>query len=141
VKSVVLDASAVLAWLLPTQATEAASALLAGSDDAVFEAPTIFEWEVYNVLVGMTRRGLLTGKQYEDAVAALCGLQIRLHQPMAPVGPLADLARDVRLSLFDTSYFVLALDRGWPLASRDEALLAAAASKGVACFDLRAPIR
>ncbi|MGR4866243.1 type II toxin-antitoxin system VapC family toxin [Caulobacter sp. LARHSG274] len=137
-RSVVLDASAALAWLLPSQATDAAAALLGEGDAMIFEAPAIFEWEVYNVLVGMVRRGLLTDEQYGKALADYRRLDVQLHAPAVGIEELALLARTVRLSLFDVSYFALALDRGTPLASRDEALLAAAGQAGIECFDLRA---
>ena len=136
-KSVVLDASAALAWLLPSQVTDAASAFLGGGDVMIFEAPAIFEWEVHNVLVGMMRRGLLTDQQYDRASANYGRLNVQLHASVAGIEELASLAREVRLSLFDASYFALALDQGWPLASRDEALLTAASEAGVECFDLR----
>ena len=136
-RSVVLDASAALAWLLPSQATEAASAFLGDGDGMIFEAPAIFEWEVYNVLVGMARRGLLAAEQYEKALADYRRLDVQLHTSAAGVEELASLARTVRLSLFDVSYFALAIDQGWSLASRDETLLTVAAARGVECFDLR----
>ncbi|CAN5197381.1 hypothetical protein BH10PSE3_BH10PSE3_01030 [soil metagenome] len=104
----------------------------------IFEAPAIFEWEVYNVLVGMARRGLLSDEGYEKALAYYRSLDVQLHASVAQMEELASLARTVRLSLFDTSYFALALDRGWPLASRDDALLATAGEAGIECFDLRA---
>jgi predicted nucleic acid-binding protein len=141
VKSVVLDASAALAWLLPSQATEAASALLGEGDAMIFQAPAIFEWEVYNVLVGMVRRGLLAEEGYDRALANYQRLNVQLYASAAGIEELALLARTVRLSLFDISYFALALDQGWPLASRDEALLTVAAASGVECFDLRSAAR
>lgn len=137
-RSVVLDASAALAWLLPSQVTNAASVFLDQSDTMIFEAPAVFEWEVYNVLVGMVRRGLLTDERYENALGDYRRLDVQLHRSVAAIEELASLACTVRLSLFDTSYFALALDRGWPLASRDDALLAAAGEAGIECFDLRA---
>lgn len=137
-RSVVLDASAALAWLLPSQSTEAASAFLGESDAMVFQAPAIFEWEVYNVLVGLVRRGLLTDEGYQKALADYRRLDVQLHASTTEIDDLAALARAVHLSLFDTAYFALALDRGWPLASRDEAMLTVAGQAGTACFDLRA---
>ena len=139
-RSVVLDASAALAWLLPSQATESASAFLGQGDAMFFEAPAIFEWEVYNVLVGMVRRGLLADEEYQKALADYHRLDVRLHAS-ARMEDLASLSRTLRLSLFDTAYFALALDQDWALASRDEALLTAATVSGVQCFDLRATTR
>ena len=135
--TVVLDASAALAWILPTQATPSAAALLNQSNGLIFEAPDIFAWEVRNVLLTMDRRGVLAAGEYDEALAIYDDLVVRLNPPVFEMDRLAVLARAARLSLFDASYFALALDQGWPLASRDEALLTAASEAGVECFDLR----
>lgn len=135
--TVVLDASAALAWILPTQATPAAAALLDQSNDLIFEAPDIFAWEVRNVLLALDRRGVLAAGEYDEALAIYHDLVVRLSPPVFELDRLAVLARAARLSLFDAAYFALALDRGWPLASRDAALLSAARAAGVECFDLR----
>ena len=137
-RSVVLDASAVLAWLLPTQATDAANAFLEQSDATTFEAPAIFDWEVRNVLLTYERRGLSTVERYDRAVANYLALNVTLHPLIVDMDGLAALAQKARLSLFDASYLALALEQDWPLASRDEALLIVAARSGVKCFDLRA---
>ncbi|MBU4435117.1 MAG: type II toxin-antitoxin system VapC family toxin [Alphaproteobacteria bacterium] len=126
-----------MAWILPTQATPAAAALLDQSNDLIFEAPDIFAWEVRNVLLALDRRGVLAAGEYDEALAIYHDLVVRLSPPVFELDRLAVLARAARLSLFDAAYFALALDRGWPLASRDAALLSAARAAGVECFDLR----
>ncbi|NGM50814.1 type II toxin-antitoxin system VapC family toxin [Caulobacter sp. 602-2] len=137
-RQVVLDASAALAWLLPTQATPAARTLLAESNALIFEAPSIFEWEVRNVLLTLARRGVLVDDEYEKAVATYEDLSVRFSEPAFGVEGLAILARHAKLSLFDAAYLALAAEHDWPLASRDDALLKAAADVGIECFDLRA---
>lgn len=136
-RTVVLDASAALAWILPTQATPAAAALLDQSNTLVFEAPDIFAWEVRNVLLTMDRRGVLADGEYDEALAIYGDLVVRLSPPVFEMDRLAILARQARLSLFDASYLALALERDWALASRDEALLTVAKAAGVECYDLR----
>ena len=136
-KTVVLDASAALAWILPTQATPAAAALLDQSGTLIFEAPDIFAWEVRNVLLTMDRRGVLVDGEYDEALAIYDDLVVRLSPPVFEMDRLAVLARQTRLSLFDAAYLALALDRGWALASRDETLLTVAKAAGVECYDLR----
>ena len=136
-RTIVLDASAALAWILPRQATLAATALLKESNNLIFEAPDIFEWEVRNVLLTMDRRGVLLDDDYDVAMTIYDGLEMRLRPPVIEINQLAALARRTRLSLFDAAYLALALDQGRPLASRDEALLTIAAASGVECFDLR----
>jgi predicted nucleic acid-binding protein len=138
VRSVVIDASAALAWILPSQSSAVALEFLGNAGSMAFEAPAILEWEVRNVLLTMERRGPLGGSRYEKALADYDELQIRLNPPTGEVESLAAFAREVRLSLFDVCYLALAIDRNWALASRDEALLKVAAASGVECFDLRA---
>jgi predicted nucleic acid-binding protein len=139
VRTVVLDASAALAWILPRQATSAA-ALLKDSNSLIFEAPDIFEWEVRNVLLTLDRRGVFLEGDYDAAVAIYDSLEVNLRPPVLDIDQIAALARRTRLSLFDASYLALALDQSWPLASRDEALLTVASEAGVECFDLRSAI-
>jgi predicted nucleic acid-binding protein len=138
VRSVVVDASAALGWVLPSQSTPVALEFLETAGSMSFEAPEIFEWEVRNVLLMMERRGPLAGQRYDGALATYEELRVRLNPFTSEVGDLAVLARKVRLSLFDASYLALALERDWPLVSRDEALLTVAKMAGVECFDLRA---
>lgn len=136
--SVVLDASAALAWMLRSQATPAATAFLRDGDAWTFEVPAIFSWEVLNVLVTLERRGSLSKTAYEEALAIYRRLDLRANGSTIDMDNLVALARRTGLSLFDTAYLALALDREWALASRDEALLAVAAQVGLRCFDLRA---
>lgn len=136
-RTVVLDASAALAWILPTQATPAAAALLDQSGTLIFEAPDIFAWEVRNVLLTLDRRGVLADGEYDEALAIYDDLVVRLGPPVLEIDQLAALARGTRLSLFDAAYLALALDQDRALASRDEALLTVADAAGVECYDLR----
>ena len=136
-KPVVIDASAALAWMLKSQSTNAAMTFLVDRDAMIFEAPAVFEWEVRNVLLSLDRRGALTARDYDEALAIHDDLDVRLNAQGFALHELATLAREARLSLFDASYLALALDRGWALASRDEALLTTAMLAGVECFDLR----
>jgi predicted nucleic acid-binding protein len=134
---VVVDASAALAWILPSQSTPVALKFLDNAGSMTFEAPAIFEWEVRNVLLMMERRGPLAGRRYDRALAGYDELQIRLNPLTGEIVSLTNLAREVRLSLFDVCYLALALDRDWALVSRDDSLLKVAAANGVECFDLR----
>ena len=102
---IVLDASAALSLLVPTQATEASDQFFAGRSRWRFVAPYVFEWEVRNTV--LRRRSTV------------------------------DLAERLALSLFDAAYFGLAIDREWPVASRDGQLLAAVHDHGMPVYDLR----
>ena len=134
--AVVLDASAVLAWLLPSQATATADRLLMQADDYDFIAPDVFVWEVANVLVAKARGHSIVVR---DAFDQLDGIEITFDRPLTDgeVRQLVDVATTVGLSLFDAAYLALAIERHAVLASRDKPLLSAATAAGLPVFDLR----
>jgi predicted nucleic acid-binding protein len=113
--------------------------MLAQVDELVLQAPAIFDWEVRNVLLTFERRGSLQAKSYDEALLFHADLNVTLHELNMALGELSLFARARRLSLFDAAYLAWALERAWPLASRDDALLKVAAASGVECFDLRGP--
>jgi predicted nucleic acid-binding protein len=133
---VVLDASAALAWLLPSQATATAHQLLEQADEYDFIAPDIFLWEVANVLVAKARGHSIVVR---DAFDQLDGIEIDLDHPLTDgeVRQMTDVATATGLGLFDAAYLALAIERNGVLASRDKLLLSAAVAVGVDVFDLR----
>ncbi|MGQ3067943.1 MAG: type II toxin-antitoxin system VapC family toxin [Brevundimonas sp.] len=134
--TVVLDASAALAWLLPSQATVSADALLKQADDYIFIAPDIFAWEVTNILMIKAKGRSLA---VDDALNQLAGIEIVFDEPLTAdeIRQLVDVAAISGVSLFDVAYLALAMERGAALASRDGQLLTAAANAGLSVFDLR----
>lgn len=137
--SVVVDASAALAWLLKSQSTQPAFAFLAASDDKTFLAPAILPWEVHNALLSVERRGLMSRREHDRALAFLDALSLEIEDQISArdVRAQMDFARSAGLSLFDSAYLSLSLVRGCALASKDGGLLRAARSAGVTCHDLR----
>jgi predicted nucleic acid-binding protein len=133
---VVLDASAVLTWLLPSQATARGNRLLEKADEYEFIAPDVFQWEVANVLLTKARRGSIS---IRDALDLLAGVEITFDHPLVgeEVRQLMDVAAVSGLSLFDAAYLALAIEQDAGLASRDGVLLKAAAGMGVDVVDLR----
>lgn len=136
---IVVDASAALSWLLPTQETGASRIMIAQADHYRFIAPAIFQFEVLNVLVSLNRRGLLSAGAYENAVDDLRGLELELMPPITSdeVHDLAEFGKLVSLSVFDAGYAQLALNEACALASRDGGLLTACQLLGIPHHDLR----
>lgn len=132
----VLDASAALAFLFPSQATTASEALLEDADQRQFLAPPIFAWEVLHVLL---RRFASKPEQAEHGFERLMALPINTRVASDPTEPagLIGLAAQYQLSLFDAAYLDLALGLDAPLATRDSALLAAAEAALISVLDLR----
>lgn len=134
--TVVLDASAALAWLLPSQATASASRLLELADGYDFIAPDIFTWEVANVLV---TRGRRQGGVPGQALKLLDAVEIELDAALQSdeIRQLMEVSLVAGISLFDAAYLGLAVEREAWLASRDVPLLSAAIAAGVDVLDLR----
>jgi predicted nucleic acid-binding protein len=135
----VIDASAALSWMLPSQETSAARNLLDQLDSFELMAPAIFQFEVFNGLVSLRRRRILTESGYAEALSVLDELQITLDDaiPVDDFTGLASFAQLTGLSLFDSCYLKLALDTGAELVSRDGLLVGVAAHAGVGVHDLR----
>ena len=135
---IVVDASAVAAWVLPSQSSPSADALLREARQHRFIAPHIFPIEVRSLLLAAERRGRW-GRHETDAVLdELEGLDIQPIRMDASEDLIAVLetARATGLSIYEAFYLQLAQSDAAALASRDKALLAAAARKGVPLLDL-----
>lgn len=132
---VVIDASAILALLLPSQATPAARRFVTAAQELSFVAPFLFLWEVENVLLHYINHGKLAEPAYAATLDQLARYEIIVESPIA-VSVVLPIARADSLSLFDAAYLDLALRRRAPLVSRDKALLRAAQERGVHVYDL-----
>ncbi|MBU1347337.1 MAG: type II toxin-antitoxin system VapC family toxin [Alphaproteobacteria bacterium] len=134
----VVDASAALAWFLPSQVTPSALALLERRAQTVFIAPWYFGIELRSVLLRSEARGLISASDAEESLRDGLSL-IRLEAPEAAhrLDEVAVLARSTGLRFYDALYLALAMDRRLPLASRDVGLLNAATQVGVDALDVR----
>jgi predicted nucleic acid-binding protein len=111
----VLDVSLSCAWCFADEASEAAWAILSRLQNAPADVPSLWLWETANVLLEALPIHIdhaSTATIWHDTLALA-------------------LARAHRLTSYDAAYLELALRLGLPLASRDQALQAAARSEGV----------
>lgn len=142
--NLIVDPSALLSLALTDEDADYANSVL----DAIVQpgarssemarsealAPSIFWYEIRNVLVINERRGRLTQEQSSIFLAALEDLPIRVvHGPSEP--HVLQLARAHALSVYDAAYLDLAsrMPTG-TLATLDTKLRAAAAAVDVAIF-------
>ena len=91
-------------------------------------APAIWIFEVHNVLHSLRRRKRLNEQDWLAASTALAVLPIEI-EAVARRGveiEVVKLAQQHALTIYDASYLELALRRKLPLATLDDALLAAA---------------
>lgn len=129
----VLDVSLCCMWCFADEATAESWAILELLQTARAQVPALWLWETANVLVEAERRGRISPAAIRTFLGLLEALPISVDQP-STVSAWHDtlaLARSHRLTSYDAAYLELALRRGLPLASRDQALQAAARAEGV----------
>ncbi|OQW56416.1 MAG: hypothetical protein A4S17_13955 [Proteobacteria bacterium HN_bin10] len=134
----VIDASAALAWLVPSQATAASEAFREAAARETLFAPDAFRMEMRHALIKLERRGLVGGIALDADLPALEDL-ISLEPPPAAsaIARVVALARGEQLGFYDALYLHVAMERGAVLASRDGVLLDAAKRRGAEVRDLR----
>jgi predicted nucleic acid-binding protein len=124
----VVDASAIAAWILPDETGADLSAL--ALDHSLVLAPWLFWAEIRNLLIVQERRGRLSLGQAEKALVAIDALHIKLDT--APDSSMVMvLARQHRLTVYDALYLDLAVRTSATLTTLDRQLAAAAMARGV----------
>lgn len=125
----VLDASVAACWAFPDEQDPRADAALetARTEEAI--VPSLWWFEVRNILVVNERRKRITESGTNSFLRELARLRLRVDREPEESNVLR-LARVHRLSVYDASYLELTLRAVAPLATLDTALAAAAAAEG-----------
>lgn len=132
--SLVLDASATLAWLYPEELTGAITAAFEMIADDCAWVPCLWRIEVAKCLSVNLRRGKITPLRLRESLVDLQLLPI-LCDPETNDhvwGKTLELADRHNLTVYDATYLELALRRALPLATLDDDLRLAAQQEGVA---------
>lgn len=121
----VLDASIPACWALQDEEDPRASAAFARirSDEAV--VPSLWWFEIRNILVVSERRKRITESDTGIFLRDLARLRVRIDREPEE-GVVLKLARVHGLSVYDASYLELALREALPVATLDAELRAAA---------------
>lgn len=134
--AMVPDVSAILAQALDDEdATFAESVIAAIAEDEAI-VPTLFWYEIRNVLVMAERRKRISAAQTAAFLSDLALLPFVVDD-LPREASVLDLARRRSLSVYDATYLELAQRRAVPLATLDQALVASAKKEGVALFKPR----
>jgi predicted nucleic acid-binding protein len=125
----VLDASIAACWAFPDEQDPRAEAALARVriEDAV--VPTLWWFEVRNILIVNERRKRITEAGTNSFLRELARLRVRVDREPEENGVLR-LARTHLLSVHDASYLELAVREAIPVATLDVKLAAAAIAEG-----------
>ena len=130
---IVLDSSVAMAWVLEEQSVLANRAVEMAFE-SVAHLPTIWAYEVQNVLTIATRRGRLTLDDAREACDVLATIPARMHEPHS-LGREFALATPSGLTAYDAAYLCVARDLQTPLATLDRTLREAAHALGIRLFE------
>ena len=126
----VLDASVTVSWGLEDEENAVAAVALRRLDAEPAYVPSIWWFEVRNVLLINERRQRITERDTARFLQALGAMDLETDYAPAEGGTLA-LARSHRLTVYDATYLELAIRKGVPLATLDRRLAEAANREGV----------
>ncbi|MDZ5645967.1 type II toxin-antitoxin system VapC family toxin [Nitrospirillum sp. BR 11828] len=126
----VVDVSVAACWLMPDEDSNAATVAFERltTDPAV--VPSLWWFEIRNMLLVNERRRRLDETQTTRALALLAQLPFRIDTSPDSTSVMR-LARQHRLTAYDAAYLELAQRLVLPLATLDDALASAARREGV----------
>ena len=133
----VIDNSVVMAWFFDDEANAYSDAVQELLIEHKALVPTIWPLEVANVLLVAERQKRISRAESGHFIALLSHLPIAVD----PVNSdrvfheTLSLARQHMLSSYDASYLELAIRRGLPIASQDNAIIRAAQNVQIKIID------
>ncbi len=129
----VVDASVAMTWLFVDEATPATEDLLSRLETESALVPAWWHIEITNVIAIAERKGRITPTQTEGFLTRLDRLDLEIDGEAASRAftHLLPLCRTHQLTSYDAMYLDLAMRRGMPLATLDDALRKAAKKVGV----------
>ena len=135
--AVVPDVSAILGQVLDNEDATFAESVIAAiaRDEAI--VPTLFWYEIRNVLVMAERRKRIALARTTAFLSDLALLPFSVDDLPREASVLA-LARRRSLTVYDAAYLELAQRIEAPLATLDQALITAAKKEGITLFKPRA---
>lgn len=130
----VIDASVAACWLMPDEGHAVADAARGRMAQDSGVVPTLWWFEVRNLLIVNERRGRLDEAQTSRALMLLGSLPIVVDRSPDEASILV-LARRHRLTVYDAAYLELAQRLNGALATLDKALATAARAEGIALLE------
>ena len=134
----VVDASVSGAWCFPEEATHFTEAVLEEVGRSGGVVPTLWLFEMANLLATAERRRRIASERVEIIQVALADLPLELDQArsLRSLPTLTRLAIEHGLTAYDATYLELARRTGSRLATLDSALRDAATKAEVALFSV-----
>ncbi len=124
---IVLDASAVVDWLLQTPAGQRIEQRIYARNDTLHTVH-LLDVEFAQVLRRLVREGTLARKRAEEAMEDLIAVRVTRYPPVALLHRIWQLRQN--LSAYDAAYVALAEELKAPLITRDQKIAAAPGHSG-----------
>ena len=126
--ALVIDSSAALSWCFEDEASPETDALFERVRDLGAVVPGLWHLEVANVLLQAEKRGRITAGDVTMRLDLIAALPITTDSETTARAwrEILALARAQGLTTYDAAYLELAIRRGLPLQTKDEALIGAA---------------
>jgi predicted nucleic acid-binding protein len=123
----IIDASITINWLLDDEQDRQHSiAIFQCIGERKISVPSLWVYEVANVLLVAHRRKRLTADKIQHFLKTLSELEPQLHAPeLGSASRLSKLALQHQLTVYDAAYLDLALHTGFPIATINAALIRA----------------
>lgn len=124
----ILDASLTLAWCFADETTPKSLELLEKLGTEKAWVPSIWSLEIGNILLGAQKRNRISYSDIIQFIEMLKSLdiQIDLETTDKSFHEILSLAYSEKLTTYDAAYLELAMRTGFPLATKDHALIRAA---------------
>ena len=119
---IVLDASAVVDWLLQTPAGQRIEQRIYARNDTLHTVH-LLDVEFAQVLRRLVREGTLARKRAEEAMEDLIAVRVTRYAPVLFLNRIWQLRQN--LSAYDAAYVALAEELKAPLITRDQKIAAA----------------
>jgi predicted nucleic acid-binding protein len=135
-ETLVIDCSMTMAWYFKDEATPYTNSVRASLATERAVVPAFWPLEVTNVLLMAERRKRSNHSRATKWLRYLSALPIAIDPgtPARAFDPIMNLARTHKLTTYDGAYLELAVRRGLPLATLDDALKKAAKAVGVPIY-------
>jgi predicted nucleic acid-binding protein len=135
-RPMVVDCSVTTGWVLISQSDDYTDAVRDQMATTRVFVPGIWLYEAANVLLQAEKRKIITREDSTEFFQIVKNLPLEIVQKNDGEWSelLLWLAKTHQMTVYDTAYLYLAMDRGYPLATRDKKMVSAAQMAGVPIF-------
>lgn len=133
----VLDCSIVMAWCFEDEITDYSEQVFESFSHVTAIVPALWPLEVSNALLTAERKkriATIKSIEFKESLGLL-PIQIDYETSKRAMGSIMEVAREMRLTIYDACYLELAMRNSLPLATFDNDLIRAVQKLNLKTFD------